>query len=84
MNSRGIEIVHLGSPFSYKFILQTKSQTIRDFKHTQSSQRLDLADLIKFLGAMAIICTRDHFYCPFFVKLCLSVPTKSERVRLGR
>lgn len=43
MNSRHVEIVGLGSPFSYKFILQTKTQTIRDFKYTQSSQRL--ADL---------------------------------------
>lgn len=43
MNSRRVEIVVLGSPFCYKFILQTKNQTIRDFKYTQSSQRL--ADL---------------------------------------
>lgn len=75
MNSRGVEIVDLGSPFfpcSYKFILQTKSQTIRDFKHSQSSWRLDLADLIKFLTAMTSICTQDHFYHSFYKALLIS------------
>lgn len=66
MNSRGVEIAGLGSPFSYKSILQTKSQTIRDFKHTQSSQRLDLADLNQVSQSNGHYLSTRPFLLPFF------------------
>lgn len=72
MNSRGVEIVGLGSPFSYKFMLQTKSQTIRDFKHTRSSRRLDLADLNQVSRSDGHYFYTRPFLLSFFKALLIS------------
>lgn len=74
MNSRRAEIVGLGSPFSYKFILQTKSQTIRDFKSPQSSQRP--ADLNHVSQSNGHNFYRKPFFIVLFLKVLLISPYK--------
>lgn len=82
MNSRHAEIVGLGSPFSYKFILQTKSQTIRDFKYTQSSQRL--ADLNQVSQSNDHNFYTESFLLSFlFLKALLISPYKVSMDQTG-
>lgn len=82
MNSRHVKIVGLGSPFSYKFILQTKSQTIRDFKYTQSSQRL--ADLNQVSQSNSHnFYTKPFLLSSFFFKALLISPCKVSMDQTG-